>query len=97
MIINAISNTISKHDLTHDQALMAISAWRATLKILSANYNQREHQAALLVVKSICQNLVRKLDALISSDKKNKSRIDVTNSRALVPLKIMIRSLVECM
>lgn len=79
---------------------MAVSSWRAILKILSLNYEQRLHQASLLVVKTICQYIVRKLDAAVCSNSSSGSQQQLNfkgNLALIAPMKIIVRSLLECL
>jgi len=69
VFLHAINHAVNRHELLSDTAVVAIKAWETLLRLLSERYDQRAHQAALLIVKSICSVVVRKLDRLIAAFK----------------------------
>ena len=61
---------MNKNDLFDEVSVVACRAWRSVFQMLAHIYDQKAHQAALLVMKTIAQNLVRKLDKEVQSVKK---------------------------
>jgi hypothetical protein len=81
VFLQSISTVISKNELLSDLSIVAISAWQAIISTLGQLYDLRSHQGALLVMKSICQNVIRKLEKVQGND---------------VPIKIVLGALVKC-
>ena len=67
IFLQQISNTISKNELLSDICVVSIKAWESLLGMMAETYEAKLYQSALLVLKTICQNLVRKLDKLLKS------------------------------
>lgn len=81
VFLQSISTVISKNDLLSDISIVAISAWQAITSMLGHLYDSRQHQGALLVMKSICQNVIRKLEKAEGKD---------------VHVKIVLGALLKC-
>jgi hypothetical protein len=54
--------------LLSDISIVAISAWQTLMSMMANTYDQKNYQAALLVLKTISQNIVRKLEKIMKSD-----------------------------
>ena len=53
---------MNKNELLSDLSVVASKAFDSVIRVLNDQYDPKSHQAALLIVKTICQNQIRKLD-----------------------------------
>lgn len=90
IFLQQISNTISKNDMLSDITIVSINAWYSLLTTMSHTYDQKLYQSALLLLKNICQNLIRKFEKFIKSDFAQDSRQNQTS------IKFILKSLIKC-
>lgn len=76
-LLNAVSNTINKHDIFSDISVVAVRAFQSLLNMLSELYDQRLHSAALLILKQISQGIIRKLEKEVSQAKSSGMKPEV--------------------
>lgn len=99
-LLNAISNTINKHDIFSDISVVAVRAFQSLLSMLSELYDQKLHSAALLILKQISQVIIRKLEKEISHAKSSgmKPEVQYFASKNLnTPFRIVLKTLLTCL
>lgn len=100
LILQAINQTLSRNQLLSDISVVAAKAFESIVLLLNDKYDSKAHSGALLLLKSICQNMVRKLDkefqATIGQSAQAPLNPQLTRNNS-VPLRAILRSLLTCL
>lgn len=100
MILHEINAVVNKNEIFSDLSVVAIKAWKSLLQMLSHMYDQKNHQAAMLIIKQITQLIIRKLDKEVQSAKKKAAYPTSSyfvQQNLMTPFKIVVESLLDCL